>query len=86
MKQRLSHDRRRVKYEQLRQALYHCRKMETEIVSMTANMLNGDEETAGFLTSGGTESVLMAVKTYRDRAQKLFPTIKNPEIVGTFAE
>ncbi|XP_046368816.2 sphingosine-1-phosphate lyase-like [Haliotis rufescens] len=58
------------------------RKMETEIVSMTANMLNGDEETAGFLTSGGTESVLMAVKTYRDRAQKLFPTIKNPEIIA----
>ncbi|ESO86000.1 hypothetical protein LOTGIDRAFT_129959, partial [Lottia gigantea] len=57
------------------------RKMETEILSMSADMLNGDEEACGFLTSGGTESVLMAVKTYRDRAQKLFPHIKNPEIV-----
>jgi sphinganine-1-phosphate aldolase len=55
--------------------------METEIVSMTAAMLNGDDNASGFLTSGGTESILMAVKTYRDRAHKLFPHIKHPEIV-----
>lgn len=49
---------------------------------MAAAMLNGDENTTGFLTSGGTESVLMAVKTYRDRARKLFPHIKEPNIVS----
>jgi len=56
--------------------------MEIEIVSMTAAMLNGDEEVVGFLTSGGTESNLMAVKTFRDRARKLAPHIKEPEIVS----
>lgn len=57
------------------------RQMETEVISMTSSMLNGDNETTGFLTSGGTESVLMAVKTYRDRARKLYPHILCPEIV-----
>lgn len=55
--------------------------METEIVSMTANMLYGDINTAGSLTSGGTESILMAVKTYRDRARKLYPHIKKPNMI-----
>ena len=56
--------------------------METEIVSMTAAMLNGSRETVGFLTSGGTESNLMAVKTFRDRARKLQPDITSPNIVN----
>lgn len=56
--------------------------METEIVSMTAGILNGSDECRGFLTSGGTESNLMAVKTYLNRAKKMYPTIKNPEIVS----
>lgn len=50
---------------------------------MTAGMLNGDDQVVGSLTSGGTESLLMAMKTYRDRAKKLFPHIKNPEMVGS---
>ncbi|XP_050413035.1 uncharacterized protein LOC126827602 [Patella vulgata] len=58
------------------------RTMETEILSMSAAMLNGDEDACGFLTSGGTESILMAVKCYRDRAKKLFPHIKEPEIIA----
>ena len=58
--------------------------METEIVSMTAAMLNGSSETVGFLTSGGTESNLMAVKTFRDRARKLLPDIMSPNIVNDF--
>lgn len=57
------------------------RKMETEIVSMTAAMLNGSSEVVGFLTSGGTESNLMAVKTFRDRARKLHPNITAPNVV-----
>ena len=32
---------------------------------MTASMLNADSNACGSLTTGGTESVLMAVKTYR---------------------
>ncbi|KAL8584197.1 hypothetical protein ACOMHN_034883 [Nucella lapillus] len=56
--------------------------METEVISMTAAMLNGSDDAVGFMTSGGTESVLMAVKAYRDRARKLYPHIKHPEIVA----
>jgi sphinganine-1-phosphate aldolase len=51
-------------------------KFEAEIVSMTARMLgasDGDayEETKvyGVVSSGGTESILLAMKAYRDRAR-----------------
>lgn len=57
------------------------RKFETEIISMTAWMVNGDEHTVGSLTSGGTESILMAVKTYRDHARKHSPHIKRPNMI-----
>ena len=42
------------------------RRFEAEVVRMTATMLNGDAAVAGTMTSGGTESLLMTVKTYRD--------------------
>ena len=57
------------------------RRFETEIVSMVANMLHGNSAVVGNVTSGGTESILMAVKTYRDRARVLFPQITAPEMV-----
>ncbi|EGD81000.1 sphingosine-1-phosphate lyase 1 [Salpingoeca rosetta] len=57
------------------------RLFETETCSMIADMLNGDENVVGNLTSGGTESILMAVKTYRDMARTLRPSITDPEIV-----
>ena len=42
------------------------RQMESEIVQMTINLFNGKEETCGVLTSGGTESLLLAVLAYRE--------------------
>jgi glutamate/tyrosine decarboxylase-like PLP-dependent enzyme len=54
-------------------------KFEAEVVSMTAAMLGADaagDEIVGTLTSGGTESIIMAMKTHRDRAG-----IANPEMV-----
>lgn len=42
------------------------RKMEQDCVAMTANLLNGNKKTCGLMTSGGTESLLMAVKSARD--------------------
>ena len=50
-------------------------------MSMTTWMLHGDADCAGSLTSGGTESILMAVKTYRDRAKALFPYITRPNMI-----
>ena len=49
---------------------------------MTSWMLHGDDDVVGSLTSGGTESILMAMKAYRDRAAKLFPHIKRPNMVA----
>jgi sphinganine-1-phosphate aldolase len=57
------------------------KKFEAEVVSMTADMLGGDDKVAGTMTGGGTESILMAVKTYRDRAREKKPDIKVPEMV-----
>lgn len=62
-------------------AFKSLKRMETEIVDMTSMMLGGDAETSGTLTSGGTESILLAVKCYRDRARKLKPWIRSPEAV-----
>jgi sphinganine-1-phosphate aldolase len=56
-------------------------KFETEVISMVADLFHGDENTAGSLTSGGTESILMAVKTYRDYARKTLPHITKPEMI-----
>jgi len=42
------------------------RRMENEVVAMTADLLGGGPEVAGSLTTGGTESILMAVKTARE--------------------
>jgi glutamate/tyrosine decarboxylase-like PLP-dependent enzyme len=57
-------------------------KMETEFVSMVGTLLGGDEATAGSMTSGGTESILMAVKAARDWARENHPGIKIPELVA----
>ncbi|MBC8256981.1 MAG: aminotransferase class V-fold PLP-dependent enzyme [Candidatus Marinimicrobia bacterium] len=58
-------------------------KFESEIVSMTAQMLSADktnDEVCGVVTSGGTESILLAMKTYRDRAKEV-NGIRRPNIV-----
>jgi sphinganine-1-phosphate aldolase len=44
-------------------------KFEAEIVAMTAHMLGGDGQVCGTVSSGGTESILLAMKTYRDWAR-----------------
>ena len=44
------------------------RKMEAEIVAMVLKMYNNPNG-AGTTTGGGTESIIMAVKTHRDWAR-----------------
>jgi glutamate/tyrosine decarboxylase-like PLP-dependent enzyme len=43
-------------------------RMEAEVVEMGLGLLHGPEDACGNLTSGGTESILLAVKTCRDQA------------------
>ena len=56
-------------------------KMETEVVSMVTALSGGDDEAVGNLTSGGTESIFMALKAARDWARHTYPEIKAPEMV-----
>ena len=62
-------------------AFKSLKRMEAEVVQMTASMLNGPESAVGTMTSGGTESLLMAVKAMRDRAKRHKPWIRRPNMV-----
>ena len=56
-------------------------KFEAEIVAMTANMLSGaGTDVCGTLSSGGTESIMLAMKTYRDWAREK-KGITRPEMI-----
>lgn len=57
-------------------------RMEQEVVHMTARMLHGDAHTVGVMSTGGTESILLAMFCYRQRARKLHPGIHAPEVVA----
>ena len=56
------------------------KKFEAEVVAITADLL-GLSEAAGNMTSGGTESILMAVKAARDWARAERPQVTTPELV-----
>jgi glutamate/tyrosine decarboxylase-like PLP-dependent enzyme len=62
-------------------AFKSLKHMEADVVRMVAALFHGDANTVGTMTSGGTESLLLSVKTYRDRARKLWPWIRSPEMV-----
>jgi glutamate/tyrosine decarboxylase-like PLP-dependent enzyme len=55
-------------------------RFEREVIDFTAGLLHGPEAT-GSITSGGSESILMGVKSARDRARRLHPGITQPEMV-----
>src|SRR3546814_987810 len=45
-------------------------KMENDIIDMGLGLLHGGDEARGFMTTGGTESIIQAVQTCRDRFRK----------------
>ncbi|XP_071848508.1 sphingosine-1-phosphate lyase 1-like isoform X2 [Apostichopus japonicus] len=55
------------------------RKMEAEIVAMVCNMFKGGKDACGVVTSCGSESILLACKSYRELAYKR--GITKPEIL-----
>lgn len=57
------------------------RRFEHDVVSMTADLFHAPEGAAGTMTSGGSESLLMAVKTARDWARVERPHISSPEML-----
>jgi glutamate/tyrosine decarboxylase-like PLP-dependent enzyme len=56
-------------------------RLENEVVGMVADLLRGDDQVVGNFTSGGTESLILAVKTARDQARAAKPHITEPEMV-----
>ena len=58
------------------------KRFETETVQMMTDLLHGGPDAAGILTSGGTESIIMAMKTARDKARNDHSEIKYPEVVS----
>jgi sphinganine-1-phosphate aldolase len=55
--------------------------LENEVVRAMAELLRGDDQVVGNCTSGGTESILLAVKTARDLARAVRPGVTGPELV-----
>lgn len=62
-------------------AFSSLRRFETELISMVADMLGGGQAAIGSMTSGGTESILMAVKSARQWARANKPNISEPEVI-----
>jgi glutamate/tyrosine decarboxylase-like PLP-dependent enzyme len=63
-------------------AFRSLRRMEAEVTQMVASLLHGPPSAVGSVTSGGTESILCAVATYRERARAKRPWIRRPVIVA----
>jgi glutamate/tyrosine decarboxylase-like PLP-dependent enzyme len=62
-------------------AFKSLKALEHEVVQMSSELLGGDRETCGTMTSGGTESCLLAVKTWRDYARAKRPFLRRPEMI-----
>ncbi len=56
------------------------RRMESEVISMAASLFHGDDEVAGTMTTGGTESIMMVVKAAREWARRE-KHIARPEVI-----
>lgn len=56
-------------------------RMENEVVAIAAAHLGGGPDTVGSFTSGGTESIILAMKAARDWARATRPEVTAPEVV-----
>ena len=57
------------------------RSMEEDIIGIGLDLLDGPSEACGNMTSGGTESILLAVKTCRDQAMSRGRSMDSAHIV-----
>lgn len=57
------------------------KRMEAEVIDMALGLLHAPEGAAGSMTSGGTESIFLAVKAARDWARSERPEVAEPEIL-----
>lgn len=61
-------------------AFKSLKRLENDIIASTAELHHGTPGVCGVVTSGGTESCLLAVKTYRDMARAT-RGVRRPEMV-----
>ncbi len=57
------------------------RRFETEVVSMGLGLMHGTADARGTMTTGGTESIFLAVKAVRDAFRKKRPDCAEPVLV-----
>ena len=56
-------------------------RFESDVVAMTLRLLHGGADARGAMTTGGTESIFLAVKSARDWARVTRPAIERPQMV-----
>jgi len=56
-------------------------RMESEIIAMATSHVGGDEDVVGSFTTGGTESIILAVKAARDATRARKPDLGTPEMI-----
>jgi len=61
-------------------AFRSLKQLETRLIAATAELLHGTPGVCGVVTSGGTESCLLAVKAYRDLARAR-RRVKRPQMI-----
>ncbi len=57
-------------------------RFEREVIAMSLELLGGGPEAVGAMTTGGTESIFMAVRAARQWARQQYPHIRSPEILA----
>ena len=57
------------------------RRLEAEVVAMVNNLFNAPSDASGCMTSGGTESILLSLKTARDYSKSIRPFMDVPEVI-----
>lgn len=62
-------------------AFISIKNIEIEIIAMTAKMFHGDENCVGSVTTGGSESLMLAVKSYNARWKSRNPGLTDPQLI-----
>lgn len=65
-----------------KRAFPSLRRMEQDVVDMALGLFNAPDEACGNMTTGGTESIVLAVKTCRDWTRANRPVHGRPNIVA----
>jgi sphinganine-1-phosphate aldolase len=61
------------------------RRMEEETLAMVRALLSADDDAASIFTSGGTESIFLAVQAVRAWAREAKPGVATPEIIAPYS-